>query len=59
MTHPENTEAKENTDANKDESLVLDSTANTEYSDDDQIPRVKGLIELLSRYLGKQPDQSR
>ena len=30
--------------------LVLDGTANLDYLDDDQIPRVKGLIELLNQF---------
>ena len=53
MTYPENTETKENTDVNRDQHLIPDDTANTEFSDDDQIPRVKGLIELLNQYFGK------
>ena len=34
-----------------DTSLILDGTANVEYSIDEQPPRVKGLIELLQDYL--------
>ncbi len=30
--------------------LVLDGTVNLDYLDDEQIPRVKGLIELLNQY---------
>jgi len=30
--------------------LVLDGTANLDYVDDEQIPRVKGLIELPNQY---------
>ncbi|MDH3220287.1 MAG: hypothetical protein OEO19_12205 [Gammaproteobacteria bacterium] len=58
MTYSENTGAKENTDTNEDQHLVLDGTVNPDYSDDDQIPRVKGLIELLAQYLVKKSDQN-
>ena len=56
MTYPENTETKENTDVNRDQHLIPDNTTSTEFSDDDQIPRVKGLIELLNQYFGKKSD---
>ena len=53
MTYPENTETRENTDVNRDRQLIPDDAANMENSDDDQIPRVKGLIELLNQYFVK------
>ena len=56
MTYPENTETKENNDVNRDQHLIPDDTASKENSDDDQIPRVKGLIELLNQYFGKKSD---
>lgn len=56
MTYPENTETKENTDVNRDRHLIPDDAASAEYTDDDQIPRVKGLIELLNQYLVKKSD---
>ena len=56
MTYPENTESKENNDVNRDQHLIPDDTASKENSDDDQIPRVKGLIELLNQYFGKKSD---
>ena len=31
--------------------LVLDGTANLDYDNDDQVPRVKGLIELFNQYI--------
>ena len=57
MTYSENSGAKENTDTSEDQHLVLDGTVNPDYADDDQIPRVKGLIELLAQYLVKKSDQ--
>ncbi len=30
--------------------LVLDGTANLDYLEDDQVPRIKGLIELLNQF---------
>jgi hypothetical protein len=38
------------TDSSRNPYLVLDSTANLDYVDDEQIPRVKGLIELPNQY---------
>ena len=57
MIYPEDTESKVSTDTTEDEHLVLDGTANLDYSDDDKIPRIKGLIELLTQYFGNKPDQ--
>jgi hypothetical protein len=39
-------------DTNEGQHLILDGTANLDYFDDEQIPRVKGLIELLNQYFG-------
>ncbi len=58
MFHPEDNESKENTDTTDDQHLILDGTANLDYSDDDRIPRVKGLIELLNQYFRKKPNQN-
>jgi len=52
MYYPKDTEPKEDTDATEDQPLALDGTVNLDYSDEDQIPRIKGLIELLNQYLG-------
>ena len=38
--------------------LLLDGTASLEDADDDKIPRVRGLIELLSQYFGKKQNES-
>ncbi|HUV20174.1 MAG TPA: hypothetical protein VMZ32_00165 [Gammaproteobacteria bacterium] len=37
---------------NQGQLLVLDGTVHLDYSDDEQIPRVKGLLELLGEYIG-------
>ena len=37
--------------------LVLDGTVNLDYTDYEQAPRVRGLIELVSGYAGWVPDQ--
>jgi hypothetical protein len=51
MHYPEDTEPKEHTDTTEDQPLVLDGTVNLDYSDDD-VPHIKGLIELLKEYFG-------
>ena len=51
MQHPEDPEWKEHTDTTENQHLILDGTANLDYSDDD-VPQVKGLIELLKEYFG-------
>jgi hypothetical protein len=51
MIYSEEAEPKEDTDKADDQHLVLDGTVNLDYSDDD-VPRVKGLIELLEEYFG-------
>jgi len=48
MSYPEDTESEE--DTTEDQHLVLDGTVNLDYSDEDQVPRVKGLVELLNQY---------
>ena len=50
MLNTENTEVEEKAEKIEDQHLVLDGTVNLYDSDDDQIPRVKGLIELLNQY---------
>ena len=51
MHNPEDTDLKEHTDTTEDQHLILDGTANLDYSDDD-VPRIKGLVELLTEYFG-------
>jgi hypothetical protein len=52
MFYPGDNESSEITDTGECQYLVLDGTANLEYFDDEQVPRVKGLIELLNQYFG-------
>ena len=52
MFYPKDNELNEITDTSKGQFLVLDGTANLDYFDDEQTPRVKGLIELLNQYFG-------
>ena len=50
MYYPVNSEKKEIPDGHENPCLVLDGTANLDYIEDEQVPRVKGLIELLNQY---------
>jgi len=50
MFYPGDNEVEEISDSSRNPYLVLDGTANLDYVDDEQIPRVKGLIELLNQY---------
>lgn len=52
MTYPDDTDRRENPDSTDQQRLLLDGTANLDYSDDEQVPRVKGLIELLNEFFG-------
>lgn len=58
MFYPEDNEAKENTETTGDQHLLLDGTVNLDYADDEPVPRVKGLIELLNQYFRKKPGQN-
>ena len=51
MYYTEDKEPKEPADKTEDRQLVLDGTASLDYSED-EVPRVKGLIELLRDYFG-------
>lgn len=55
MFYPEDTEPKK--DTAEDQHLILDGTVNLDYSDDN-VPRVKGLIELLSQFFRDKPNQN-
>ena len=57
MFYPEDAEPKDHADK-VDNHLIFDGTVNLDYSDDNQVPRVKGLIELLNQYLGDKPVQN-
>jgi hypothetical protein len=52
MFYPADIEPKEHTKMTGDQNLILDGTVNLDYPDDDQTPRIKGLIELLNEYFG-------
>ena len=56
MQHPEDTDITD--DRKERRHLILDGTANLDYADDDELPRVKGLIELLNQYFGKRGRQA-
>ncbi len=58
MLNIENTEIEEKAEKTEDQRLILDGTVNLDDSDDDQIPRVKGLIELLNQYFSDKPVQN-
>jgi hypothetical protein len=45
-------EMEEMDDMIEGQPLVLDGTVNLDYSDCEQAPRVKGLIELVGEYAG-------
>ena len=51
MIYREEAEPKEDTDKTDNQHPGLDGTVNPDYSDDD-VPRVKGLLELLKEYFG-------
>ena len=51
MTSPGENEAKDIADNTEDHQLLMDGTVNPDYFDDDQVPRVRGLIELLEDFL--------
>ena len=58
MLNIEKTEIEQKAEKTEDQHLVLDGTVFLDDSDDDQIPRVKGLIELLNQYFGDKPVQN-
>jgi len=58
MFYPEDNEANEITETTEDQPLVLDGTANLDYSDDEPAPRIKGLAELLNQYLRNKSGQN-
>lgn len=58
MLNIENAEIEKKAEKTQDQHLVLDGTVNLDYSDDDKIPHVKGLIELLSQFYSNKPNQN-
>lgn len=57
MLNIEHTEIEEKAEKVQDQHLVFDGTVSLDDSDDDQIPRVKGLIELLNQYFTEKPNR--
>lgn len=58
MFYPEDAEQKKDTDKAEEQQLIFDGTVNLDYSDDNQIPQVKGLIELLNQFYINKPNQN-
>ena len=57
MLYPEDAEPKDYADRAENQHLIFDGTANLDYLDDNQIPQVKGLIELLNQYFTEKPNR--
>jgi hypothetical protein len=55
MLYPEDAEPKDYADR-ADNPLILDGTANLDDSDD--VPQVKGLVELLNQYFDNKSNQN-
>lgn len=55
MEQFEDTKKREDSDTTEEQHLILDGTANLDYAEDEQIPRVKGLLELIREYFGSKP----
>ena len=53
MVESEDANTQPKDDARDNGHLILDGTASLDYSDDEQVPRVKGLVELIKQYLGE------
>jgi len=51
MLYPNDTETSEITAATVDHHLILDGTVSLEETDDESIPRIKGLVELFGDFL--------
>ena len=58
MFYPEDKGANEISETTEDQHLVLDGTVNLEYSEDERIPRVKGLLELINQYFRDKKEQN-
>ena len=50
MENPRDYVANEIVDDADRQNPVMDGTVNPDYFEDDQVPRVKGLIELFEQY---------
>lgn len=58
MFYPEDNKPQEYADKAENQHLIFDGTANLDYLDDNQIPQVKGLLELLSQFYGNKTNQN-
>ena len=58
MHYPEDADTTDNSEHTTERPLLFDGTAHLDDSDDDRVPRVKGLIELFNLYFGKKREQS-
>ena len=56
MLYPEDAEPKDYADKPENQHLILDGTANLDDSDD--VPQVKGLVELLNQYFDNKSNQN-
>ena len=50
MIYPEDAELQDYAEKPENQRPIFDGTANLDYLDDNQVPQVKGLIELLNQY---------
>jgi hypothetical protein len=53
----ESVDQEEMNDMIEGQPLVLDGTVNLDYSDYEQAPQIKGLIELVAEYAGWNSDR--
>ena len=52
MTYPDEKDDLATSGPDEDPQLLLDGTANLDYADEEAVPRVRGLIELVEEFLG-------
>ena len=57
MSYPTDQETKEKADTIERSHPDLDDSVSLNQPDDDQIPRIKGLIELLNQYFSDKPKE--
>ena len=58
MQYPEDRKIDDKPEREEKPRLLLDGTASLEDADDEKIPRVRGLIELLNQYFGNRQNES-
>jgi hypothetical protein len=51
MFHATEDETNPLADSDDEQFLLLDGTVNLDCADDDEVPRVRGLIEILEQFL--------